>query len=124
MWINSEGLGHASLSHRDERHGVDETQPPLTPLEQQVKAGLMERLVDPDHLDQRREVGAKTSDRFETEPPAGERVGFDKNKRRRHQRSLPRPEGRKRARRLGMVLVLWVEQRQEAGCVRKGDIHP
>jgi len=74
LWIESESLGHASLSHRDEGHGVDEAQSPLTPLTQQVEAGLMERLVHPDHFDQRREVRAKTSDRFETEPPARKRA--------------------------------------------------
>jgi hypothetical protein len=77
VWIESESLGHASLSHRDEGHGVDETQPTLTPLEQQVEAGLMQRLVHPDHFNERREVRAKTSERFETEPPAGERICFD-----------------------------------------------
>jgi hypothetical protein len=77
VWIESESLGHASLPHRDEGHGVDEAQSLLTSLEQQVEAGLMERLVHPHHFDERREVHAKTSDRFETEPPAHERVRFD-----------------------------------------------
>jgi len=105
MRIEREGLGHAPLSHRDEGHGVNKAQEPLTPLEPQVETSLVERLVYPHHLEERREVCAKTSNCVETESPADERVRFDEHKRRRDKPSLSGTQTCESALRAGMVFV-------------------
>jgi len=70
MRIEREGLGDVPLAHRDERHGVDQTQPPRAALGQQVETGVVQRVVDADHLDERRKVRPKAPDGVETEPSA------------------------------------------------------
>jgi hypothetical protein len=81
MRVKGEGFSQASSSHRDKGHGIDEAQQPLTAREQQIEPCLLERLVYPDHLDERREIGTKGSDRVQTKPPADECVSFNKNER-------------------------------------------
>src|SRR5215212_2601078 len=88
MRIEREGVRQVALAHRDERHGVDEAQEPLPPIEQKVEAGVVKRLVDPDDLEQRREVRSKASNRVETEAPADQGIGFDQDERRRHERRV------------------------------------
>jgi hypothetical protein len=43
--IEREGLGYAPLPHRDDGHGIHEAQELRAPLEQQVEAGVVMRLV-------------------------------------------------------------------------------
>src|SRR3989442_2732360 len=123
MRVKGEGFSQASSSHRDKGHGIDEAQQPLTAREQQIEPCLVERLVYPDHLDERREIGTKGSDRVQTKPPADECVSFNKNERRRDERILPCAKGCERALGSSVVLVLRVEQREQTGRVCEDGAH-
>lgn len=114
VWIECESLGNASLSHRDEGHGVDEAQSPLMPCEEEVETGVVQGRVNPDDVEQGREIRANTSNRLEPQPPADEGVGLNENERRAHQRRLARPQRRERALRLRVIRVCGVEQRPQA----------
>jgi len=122
MWIERECLGHTSLPHRDEGHGIHETQEPFTPFEQQVEPCIVERFVDPDNLDERREIRSKASDRIEAQAPTKERIRFDQNKGRREQRRPASTQSGKRAAGAGMILVFGIEQGEETGCVHEDRI--
>ena len=50
MTIEGEGLDATPPAHRHERHGVDETQMPPAPTEQQIETGVVERLVHPEQF--------------------------------------------------------------------------
>lgn len=123
MRIERECLGEAPLSHREEGHGVNEAQLTLTPLEQQIEAGLVERFVNPDYLEERCEVRPKAPDCVQAQPAADEGVRLHENERCRHERSLPRPKGGEHTRRARVVLVRPAEQRQETGGVGEDATH-
>ena len=72
--IERERLVDTPLSHRHEGHRIDQAQEPFAPLEQQIEAGLVEGRIDPDDVEERREVRAKAANSIESEPPADEGV--------------------------------------------------
>src|SRR3990172_5055480 len=123
MRIEREGLGDVPLAHRDERHGVDQTQPPRAALGQQVETGVVQRVVDADHLDERRKVRPKAPYGVETEAAADERIRFDQNKARRHECSLAGTEVGEGALRARVVLVLGIEECQERGRIHEDRTH-
>lgn len=121
--IEREGFEDIPLAHRDERDGINKTQEASALLEQQIEASVMEDFVDPHHGDERREVRPKVSDGVETEAPADERICFDQNERRRHERRLPRPQGGECALSTGVVLVCPIEQREQPGGICEDGSH-
>ena len=74
---------------------------------------MTQRLVDPDDVEERRQIGAKAADRVESNPPMEKRIGFHEHERGREQRRLAGLERAKRPLGTSVVEVASVEQRVE-----------
>jgi hypothetical protein len=81
----------------------------------------VERTVDPDDLDQRREVVPEAPHGIDAKTTAHERIRLDEDERRGQQRRAPCTQGRKDVRRPGVVVVARIEEGEQCRRVDEGE---
>jgi hypothetical protein len=84
----------------------------LSSIEPEVESCIVERVIHPDDVENRRQIRSKAPHRVETKPSAGEGIGFDQDVGRRDERRLAGPECREGA---SGALVIGV------GCAEQGE---
>jgi hypothetical protein len=123
MRVDRESLGHAPLAHHNERYGVNQAEQSPAPIEQHVESRVVKCLIDPNHIDERREVRPKAPHGIETQAPGNKRIRFHQNIGCGQEQSLPGTQVSEGALRADMIVICLVEYGQKARGICEDCVH-